>query len=73
MTDTIILIGNPVAGGGAFKNIKRAVALLEGRGCSVQLMLTSKKGDAESFAKRISQQSALRIISYCRRRRRHIQ
>lgn len=54
MTDTIILIGNPVAGGGALKNIKRAVALLEGRGCSVQLMLTSKKGDAESFAKQIS-------------------
>ncbi|MCL4457798.1 MAG: diacylglycerol kinase family lipid kinase [Nitrospirae bacterium] len=55
----IILIGNPIAGGGALKKIKRAVALLEGRGCNVNLMLTARKGDAEAFAREITQQSAV--------------
>ncbi len=53
MVKNIVLIGNPIAGGGAEKNIKKAAAILEGRGCNVRLMLTTKKGDAESFAKEI--------------------
>lgn len=54
MTKKIILIGNPIAGGGALKKIKKAVGILEERGYYVQLMLTSKKGDAELFAKKIN-------------------
>ena len=53
MVKNIVLIGNPIAGGGAEKKIKKAAAILESRGCNVRLMLTTKKGDAESFAKGI--------------------
>ncbi|HAK87599.1 MAG: hypothetical protein A2X55_03190 [Nitrospirae bacterium GWB2_47_37] len=49
----IVLIGNPIAGGGALKKIKKAVSLLEGMGCNVNLMLTARKGDAEAFAREI--------------------
>ncbi|MBI3592402.1 MAG: diacylglycerol kinase family lipid kinase, partial [Nitrospirae bacterium] len=54
MTKKIVLIGNPVAGGGATKKIEEAVQILKNRGHDVHLMLTSKKGDAESFAKKIA-------------------
>ncbi|MDI6728097.1 MAG: diacylglycerol kinase family lipid kinase [Thermodesulfovibrionales bacterium] len=56
MTKNIILIGNPIAGGGALKKIKRSVNILENRGFDVRLMLTAQKGDAESFARQISQE-----------------
>ncbi len=54
MTKKIILIGNPIAGGGALRKIKKAVTILKNKGFNVNLMLTAQKGDAESFAKRIS-------------------
>lgn len=57
MLKKIVLIGNPVAGGGAEDKIKKAAELIRGRGFNVRLMLTRKKGDAESFAKEISQES----------------
>ncbi|MEW6739042.1 MAG: diacylglycerol/lipid kinase family protein [Nitrospirota bacterium] len=60
MTKNIILIGNPIAGGGALKKIKRAVNILENRGFDVRLMLTAQKGDAELFARQISQESEIR-------------
>lgn len=60
MTKNIILIGNPIAGGGALKKIKRAVNILKNRGFDVRLMLTAQKGDAESFARQISQESKIR-------------
>lgn len=52
----IVLIGNPIAGGGAEKKIKKAVSILKNKGCNVKLMLTKKRGDAEAFAKQISQE-----------------
>jgi len=53
MTKNIILIGNPIAGGGALKKIKKAVNILEKKGFNVRLMLTAQKGDADSFARQI--------------------
>jgi len=57
MRKKIILIGNPVAGRGAAGRIARAVDIIKSRGFNVRLMLTGKKGDAESFAKEIVQNS----------------
>lgn len=48
----IVVIGNPVAGGGALEKVRRAVRLLNDRGCDVELLLTEKRGDAVSFARR---------------------
>lgn len=59
MTKNIVLIGNPIAGGGALKKIKKAVNILENREFDVHLMLTSQKGDAESFARQISYNQSL--------------
>lgn len=50
----IILIGNPIAGGGALKKIIKAKKILDKKGLDVKLMLTSKKGDAEEFARQIN-------------------
>jgi len=60
LTKNIFLIGNPIAGGGALKKIKRSVNILENRGFDVRLMLTAQKGDAELFARQISQESETR-------------
>jgi YegS/Rv2252/BmrU family lipid kinase len=46
----IMLIANPVAGGDARANIGRAVAFLEGRGATVELVLTEARGDARRAA-----------------------
>lgn len=54
MTKNIVLIGNPIAGGGALKKIKKAVSIFKNRGYDVNLMLTAKRGDAEFFARQIS-------------------
>jgi len=51
MTGNYILIGNPIAGGGAIRMIRSAEAMLKDRGYNVKVMLTSKRGDAESFAR----------------------
>ncbi|BCB96485.1 hypothetical protein JZK55_14070 [Dissulfurispira thermophila] len=58
MIKDIIIIGNPIAGGGALKKIRQAVSILENKGFNVNLMLTTQKGDAELFARQASQQSA---------------
>jgi YegS/Rv2252/BmrU family lipid kinase len=54
LTKNIVLIGNPIAGGGALKKIKTASSNLEKKGFDVRLMLTAQKGDAELFARQIS-------------------
>lgn len=54
MNKTVILIGNPVSGKGAPDKINEASRMLRSRGCDVQLMLTEKKGDAETFARQVS-------------------
>lgn len=59
MIPQIILIGNPVAGRCALKKIDKAVRTIKDKGLNVRLMLTGKRGDAELFAKQISQQSAV--------------
>ncbi|HXW68956.1 MAG TPA: diacylglycerol kinase family protein [Dissulfurispiraceae bacterium] len=50
MAEKIILIGNPIAGGGAAFKIKKASDFLITRGYDVKLMFTGRKGDAEAFA-----------------------
>jgi diacylglycerol kinase (ATP) len=47
----IIIIGNPIAGGGAMEKIRRAEAVLQSKGFEVALKITARKGDAESFAR----------------------
>lgn len=59
MDKDIILIGNPIAGGGALKKIKKAVVILENKGFKVRLFLTAKKGDAQFFAERIASDTSL--------------
>ncbi len=50
MAEKIILIGNPIAGGGAAFKIKKASDFLINKGYDVKLMFTGRKGDAEAFA-----------------------
>jgi YegS/Rv2252/BmrU family lipid kinase len=59
MDKDIILIGNPIAGGSALKKIKKAVSILENNGFNVKLLLTTKKGDAQSFAEQITSEASL--------------
>jgi YegS/Rv2252/BmrU family lipid kinase len=59
MDKDIILIGNPIAGGGALRKIKKAVLILENKGFKVRLFLTAKKGDAQFFAERIASDTSL--------------
>ncbi len=49
--ENIIIIGNPIAGGGSAKKIRNASDIFKDKGFSVELLFTEKKGDAESFAK----------------------
>lgn len=55
--DKIFLIGNPIAGGGALKKIKKAELILKKKGTPFKILLTQKKGDAELFAKKIKENS----------------
>jgi YegS/Rv2252/BmrU family lipid kinase len=57
----IFLIGNPIAGGGAIKKIKKTSEILANKGFDVKPMLTSQKGDAEFFAKKITSDYSPRI------------
>lgn len=59
MKQKIILIGNPVAGGNAIKKIEKAVGVISNRGFDVRLMLTTRKGDAESFAREVLRDKSL--------------
>ena len=59
MKQTIFLIGNPAAGRNALRKINEATAIIKNRGHNVEMLLTGKRGDAESFAREISRQSAV--------------
>ncbi len=54
MGRNIFLIGNPVAGRNGLVRIKKAASIFDNQGHNVKLLLTAKKGDAESFARQIS-------------------
>ncbi|MBI4710127.1 MAG: diacylglycerol kinase family lipid kinase [Nitrospirae bacterium] len=55
------LIANPIAGRGAPGSIKRAVDLLKDK-VSLSTFITQKKGDAESFARQISSEFAIKSL-----------
>jgi len=50
----IHLIGNPIAGGSALKRIHKAEQLLSQYGETVQIHMTKKAGDAETYARQIA-------------------
>ncbi len=52
--ENIVIIGNPIAGGGAEKKILEAERILKQKGYNVELHFTTKKGDAEVLAKRVA-------------------
>ncbi|MDP3260208.1 MAG: diacylglycerol kinase family lipid kinase [Thermodesulfovibrionales bacterium] len=54
MKQTIFLIGNPAAGRNALRKINEAATIIKNKGHDVQVLLTGKRGDAESFARKIS-------------------
>ncbi len=60
MKQTIFLIGNPAAGRNALMKINEAAAIIKNRGHDVQMLLTEKRGDAESFARQISSESGVK-------------
>lgn len=61
MKNTVHLIVNPVAGGNAHSSIRKAQDIFAGAGYEVVLHLTTRKGDAEQFARGISAASGSRI------------
>ncbi len=62
MSRRILLIGNPVAGRGALSKIRKAAAFIRERGYTAELRLTSKRGDAEAFAREARSQENLLVI-----------
>lgn len=54
----VFLIGNPIAGGGALKKIKKAEKILKTKGILVETLLTKSRGDAERFAEQIKKNSS---------------
>jgi YegS/Rv2252/BmrU family lipid kinase len=60
MKQTIFLIGNPAAGRNALRKINEAADIIKNRGLDVQVLLTRKRGDAESFAREIVRKSEVR-------------
>lgn len=63
MAEKIIIIGNPIAGGGAAFGIKKASDILIKKGYDVRLMFTGKKGDGEIFARDIVDQPLRLVIA----------
>jgi YegS/Rv2252/BmrU family lipid kinase len=63
MAEKIILIGNPIAGGGAAMKIKKASDFLINKGYDVKLRFTGKKGDAEAFAGKAASQPVRLVIA----------
>ncbi|WP_353685640.1 diacylglycerol kinase family protein [Thermodesulfovibrio sp. 3462-1] len=61
--EKVFLIGNPIAGGSAFKKITKAENILKNKGVSVETLLTEKQGDAERFAKQIKGSKILVIAA----------
>lgn len=60
MKQTIFLIGNPAAGRNALRKINEAAAIIKNKGHNVEMLLTGKRGDAESFAREISQEFSVK-------------
>ena len=63
MSKRIVIIGNPVAGGGAREKISKAFSILKAAGHNSELKFTSQKGDAESFAREESARSDTLVIA----------
>ena len=63
MSKKIIIIGNPIAGGGAREKILRASSILEASGIDAELKFTARKGDAESFARVAARLADTMVIS----------
>jgi YegS/Rv2252/BmrU family lipid kinase len=61
--EKVIIIGNPIAGGGAEKKILEAFDILNQKGYRVELHFTTKKGDAEDLAKKFSGMPSNLIIA----------
>lgn len=59
----IKLIANPIAGGDARRKIERALTCLEGYGCTVDLFLTTTRGDAGRAASAARIEGVDRIIA----------
>ena len=64
MKQTIFLIGNPAAGRNALRKINEAAAIIKNRGHDVQVLLTKKRGDAESFARQISSEAGVQRLEF---------
>lgn len=64
MKQTIFLIGNPAAGRNALRKINKAAAIIKNKGHNVQVLLTGKRGDAESFARQISSESGVQRLEF---------
>ncbi|MBA3060292.1 MAG: diacylglycerol kinase family lipid kinase [Nitrospirae bacterium] len=64
MKQTIFLIGNPAAGMNALRKINEAAAIIKNRGHDVEMLLTGKRGDAESFARQISSESGVQRLEF---------
>lgn len=62
-SENIIIIGNPIAGGGAEKKIRKASDVFKDKGFCVELIFTEKKGDAESFAKEIAGKPSTLVVA----------
>lgn len=60
--DKIFLIGNPIAGGGALKKLKKAELILKTKGIPFETLLTKKKGDGELLARSIRENKKDRIL-----------
>lgn len=63
MFDNIVIIGNPIAGGGSAKKIRNASDIFKSKGFRVELIFTEKKGDAESFAKEAAGKPSTLVVA----------
>jgi diacylglycerol kinase family enzyme len=63
MSRRVLLIGNPVAGGGALSKIREAAALIREHGYATELQFTSRRGDAEAFAREVRGREDLLVIA----------
>jgi diacylglycerol kinase (ATP) len=59
----VLIICNPVAGSGTAQKIDRAAALLRSWGCRLDIVLTSKRGDAEVLARQVRTREDLLVVA----------
>ncbi|MGE5475477.1 MAG: diacylglycerol/lipid kinase family protein [Bacteroidales bacterium] len=59
----VLVISNPAAGSARGKRLAEVVGLLRARGCEVSQRLTTKRGDAEEFAREITRADADVIVA----------